>query len=117
MASARLLGSGLMPRALRSREVSDQTSSSASRGSSYPSSMPFSPAASISANARYGFASESSERNSTREDWPLCGLYIGTRTSADRLLCPQEMNDGASSPTASRLYEFTHWFVTAVISE
>ncbi len=34
MASLRLRGSGLMPRLLRSRSVSDHTSSSASRGSS-----------------------------------------------------------------------------------
>jgi hypothetical protein len=49
-------------------------------------------------------------------------LYIGTRTSADRLACPQQTYAGASvtvlgigSPK-SRLYEFTHWLVTAVIS-
>ena len=31
------------------------------------------------------------ERNSIRVAFPFCGLYIGTRTSADRLLCPQQM--------------------------
>ena len=52
--------------------------------------MPFSPAASISANARYGFAAESIARYSMRVELPLPGLYIGTRISADRLLCPQQ---------------------------
>src|SRR6187401_2264747 len=51
-----------------------------------------------------------------RVDWPLFGLYIGTRTIAERLLWPQQMYDGASSPPISRLSEFTHWFVTQVIS-
>jgi hypothetical protein len=49
-------------------------------------------------------------------DWPLFGLYIGTRTSAERLLWPQQMKLGASSPPQRRLYEFTNWFVTAAIS-
>jgi hypothetical protein len=51
--------------------------------------MPFSPAARITANARYGLQAASTERNSTRLEFPLCGLYIGTRTRAERLLCPQ----------------------------
>ena len=38
----------------------------------------------------------SSARNSTRVDWPLPGLYIGTRTSAERLLWPQQTYEGAS---------------------
>src|SRR3954469_13891172 len=78
--------------------------------------MPFRPAASSTANARYGLHAESGERISTRVELPLCGLYIGTRTSADRLLCPQQTYAGASPPPHSRLYELTHWFVTAVIS-
>ena len=61
-------------------------------------------------------AAESSARYSTRDDWPLLGLYSGTRTSAERLLWPQQMKLGASSPPHSRLYEFTNWFVTAEIS-
>ncbi len=78
-----------MPRARRSASVSSQTSSSVSSGSSYPSSMPLRPAASMTANARYGLVAESSARYSTRLELPLPGLYIGTRTSAERLLWPQ----------------------------
>jgi hypothetical protein len=62
------------------------------------------------------------ERTSTRVELALPGLYIGTRTSADRLAWPQQTYAGASvtwlgsgSPN-SRLYELTHWLVTAVIS-
>ena len=43
------------------------------------------------------------ERISTRVDWPLLGLYIGTRTSAERLLWPQQTYDGASPPPMMRL--------------
>ena len=42
-------------------------------------------------------------RSSIRVDWPLLGLYIGTRIIAERLLCPQQMYDGASPPPSSRL--------------
>ena len=42
-------------------------------------------------------------RNSTRVDWPFSGLYIGTRTIAERLLCPQQTYAGASPPPESRL--------------
>ena len=42
-------------------------------------------------------------RSSIRVDWPLLGLYIGTRTIAERLLWPQQMYDGASPPPISRL--------------
>ena len=65
--------------------------------------MPFRPAASSSAKARYGLQAVSSERTSIRVDWPLPGLYIGTRTSAERLLWPQQTYDGASPPPESRL--------------
>ncbi len=52
------------------------------------------------------------------------GLYIGTRTRALRLLWPQQMYEGASPPAPAvrseppqmRLYELTHWLVTAEIS-
>ena len=44
------------------------------------------------------------------------GLYSGTRTSAERLRRAQQTYTGASKPGTSRLYEFTHWFVTSVIS-
>ena len=46
----------------------------------------------------------------------MLGLYSGTRTSAERLLWPQVTKLGASSPPHRRLYEFTNWLVTAVIS-
>jgi len=42
-------------------------------------------------------------RSSTRVDWPFVGLYIGTRTSAERLLCPQQTYDGASPPFVYRV--------------
>jgi hypothetical protein len=103
IASSRLRGSGEMPSACRSRSVSDQTSSSAPSGSSYSPWIPAIPAASISAKARYGLAAESMERSSIRAEDPLFGLYIGTRTSAERLLRPQQMYAGASPPPASRL--------------
>ena len=80
-----------MPRAWRSRSVSDQTSSSAPSGSSYSPSMPARPAARVTAKARYGLAAESIERSSMRAEDALFGLYIGTRTSAERLLRPQQM--------------------------
>ena len=63
----------------------------------------------------------SSERTSTRAELGLPGLYVGTRTSADRFACPQHTYAGASATAAvglrnSRLYELTHWLVTAVDS-
>ena len=42
-------------------------------------------------------------RSSIRVETPFCGLYIGTRTMAERLLWPQQMYDGASPPPISRL--------------
>src|ERR671924_2386499 len=88
----------------------------ASGGSSYSCSIPASPAASITAKARYGLHAGSGERNSMRVADSLPGLYMGTRTSADRFLRAQHTYTGASYPGTSRLYEFTHWFVTSVIS-
>src|SRR5207248_3614067 len=88
----------------------------ASGGSSYSPSIPASPAASIAANARYGLHAGSGERNSMRVADSLPGLYIGTRTSAERLRRAQHTYTGASYPGTRRLYEFTHWFVTSVIS-
>src|SRR2546422_9163171 len=88
----------------------------ASGGSSYSFSIPVRPAASIAANARYGLHAGSGERNSTRVADSFPGLYIGTRTSAERFLLAQQMYTGASYPGTRRLKEFTHWFVTSVIS-
>src|SRR3954468_9006489 len=79
--------------------------------------MPLRPAASSTAKVRYGLHAVSGERISMRVEPPLFGLYIGTRTSAERLLWPQQMKAGASFSPDSRLYELTHWLVTAVISE
>ena len=42
-------------------------------------------------------------RSSMRVDWPLLGLYMGTRIIAERSLCPQQMYDGASLPNIIRL--------------
>src|SRR5689334_1397803 len=78
--------------------------------------MPFRPAASITENARYGLQAGSGERNSMRVLLSLPRFGIGTRTSADSLLRAQQMYVGASYPSMRRLYEFTVWFVTAVIS-
>ena len=65
--------------------------------------MPLRPAASSTANAKYGLHALSIDRNSMRVLLPLAGLYIGTRIKAERLLCPQQIHDGASAPPASRL--------------
>ena len=46
---------------------------------------------------------ESGLRISTRRDDILCGLYIGTRTSAERLEAPHATAVGASPPWISRL--------------
>ena len=70
----------------------------------------------MTAKARYGLQALSGERNSTRVDSSLPGLTTGTLTRADRLLRAQETWIGASYPETSRLYELTHWLVTAVIS-
>src|SRR3954447_15193067 len=78
--------------------------------------MPFMPAASITANARYGLHAGSGERNSMRVLDSLSRFGWGTRTSADSLLRAHEMYVGASYPAISRLYEFTVWLVIAVIS-
>ena len=77
--------------------------------------MPFSPAARITEKARYGLHAGSGARYSMRVDWTL-RLATGTRTSAERLLRAQLTYAGASKPGTSRLYEFTVWLVTAVIS-
>src|SRR3982074_1071347 len=78
--------------------------------------MPRRPAASSTAKVRYGLHAESGLRTSIRLDDALRGVYIGARTSADRLAAPHDAAVGASPPCTSRLYEFTHWFVTALIS-
>src|SRR5215207_1421028 len=76
----------------------------------------------MSAKARYWLQAGSATRTSMRVELALPGLYIGTRTSADRFACPQQTYAGASATTFgsgslnSRLYEFTHWLVTAVVS-
>src|SRR5436190_17477294 len=88
----------------------------ASGGSSYDSATPVRPAPSIAANARYGLQAGSGERYSIRVASSLPGLYWGTRTSAERFRRAQHTYTGASNPGISRLYEFTHWFVTSVIS-
>src|SRR5579884_696571 len=63
--------------------------------------MPWSPAASSAANARYGFASAPGIRVSGRTDepWPT------TRKPHVRLSWPQASVVGAQLPAAKRLYE------------
>src|SRR5450759_1034034 len=78
--------------------------------------MPLRPAANITENARYGLHAGSGDRNSMRVELSLPFLVTGTRTSADRLFRAQQTYTGASYRTLRRLYELTHWFVTAVIS-
>ena len=84
-------GSGWMPIARRSASVSSQTSSLVGSPSVSCCSMPSRPAASSTEYARYGLATGSSARNSMRAELPLPGLYCGMRSSAERLLCPQQM--------------------------
>ena len=57
----------------------------------------------ISANARYGLHAGSGARYSIRADASLPGFVSGTRTSAERLLTPQQTYSGASNPGTSRL--------------
>ena len=45
----------------------------------------------MTAKARYGLQAGSGERSSMRVAFSLPGLYIGTRTSAERLRCAQQM--------------------------
>src|ERR1700754_4033389 len=78
--------------------------------------MPRRPAARSTAKVRYGLQAESGLRTSTRRDAALRGVYIGTRTRAERLAAPHDAAVGASPPCTSRLQEFTHWLVTALIS-
>ena len=59
------------------------TSTGSARG--YFSSMPLRPAASITAKARYGLQAGSGARYSQRVAASLPGLYMGTRTRAERL--------------------------------
>ena len=65
--------------------------------------MPRRPAASSTAKVRYGLHAESGLRTSTRRDDALRGVYIGTRTSAERLAAPHDAAVGASPPCTSRL--------------
>ncbi|SKV32131.1 Uncharacterised protein [Mycobacteroides abscessus subsp. abscessus] len=46
---------------------------------------------------------ESGLRTSMRRDDDLLGVYIGTRTSAERLAAPQDAAVGASPPCTRRL--------------
>ncbi len=56
--------------------------------------MPLRPAPSRTAKARYGLVAESIDRTSTRAEFGL--PYAGTRTSAERLRCPQHTYAGDS---------------------
>src|ERR687892_306364 len=74
--------------------------------------IPSTPAMSIAANARYGFADGSGGRNSSL--FAFSDLeYTGIRTHAERLRCEYTRLTGASYPGTSRRYEFTVGFVNA----
>src|ERR1700740_3549137 len=60
--------------------------------------MPFRPAPRMAAKARYGLQAASSERNSTRVELPFCGLYIGTRIRAARVLGAPHQDARALAP-------------------
>src|SRR5437660_1633859 len=79
--------------------------------------MPLSPAARTTAKVRYGLHAGSGERYSMRVESLRFFFGTGTRTSAERLLRAQLTYTGASYPATNRLYELTHWLVTAVISD
>ena len=80
-----------MPRFLRSSSVMWKTFSSTGSASGYSFSMPSRPAASMTANARYGLQAGSGERYSMRVAISLPGLYSGTRTMSERLRRAQVM--------------------------
>ena len=75
----------------------------ASGASSYPSEMPFRPAARMTLNARYGLHAGSGLRYSMRVALGLPRLGIGTRMSPLRLFRAQLMCTGASKPGTNRL--------------
>ncbi len=58
----------------------------------------------------------SGERSSIRAALSFPGRFDGTRTRAARECRAHVTAVGASKPESSRLYELTHWFVTAVSS-
>ncbi len=72
---------------------------------------PSSPAISIAANARYGFAVGSGKRTSIRR--PLGFETYGMRIAAERLRAEYARLIGASKPGTSRLYEFVPGLVIA----
>src|ERR671935_2290568 len=63
------------------------------------------PAISIAANARYGLAAASGQRNSMRFAFGE-SEYIGMRMQALRFRCEYTRFTGASYPGTSRRYEF-----------
>ena len=95
IASYRLLRQRLDAQAWRSRSVSDQTSSSASRRQLVALLDALHAGGEQRPRRRgRGCTAASMVRSSMRVDWPLLGLYIGTRTIAERLLWPQQMYGG-----------------------
>src|ERR1039457_3742542 len=95
-ASCKLVGSGRIPSDASSSGVSAKRFDEASAPRSYFSSTPLRPAASTTANARYGLHAGSGERNSSRVDSGRPLLAIGTRTRAERLLYAHDTWTGAS---------------------
>ena len=88
MASPRVRGRRSMPSAASSSSDCRKVSQVDSVGSGSSSSMPFRPAAMVTARARYGLAVGSGLRSSRRVAECLPGLCAGMRTSAERFLRP-----------------------------
>ena len=78
--------------------------------------MPLRPAASITANARYGLHAGSGLLNSSLKAFSWLGLYIGILMRFDLFSGSQQIYTGASYPGTSLLYEFTDGLSIEVIS-
>src|SRR4029079_6053476 len=68
----------------------------------------------IAAKARYGLASGSGKRTSTRLAFGF--VVYGMRRDDERLRAEEASNTGASKPGTSRLYEFVVGLVKAFIA-
>ena len=73
--------------------------------------MPRRPAASSTAKVRYGLHAESGLRTSTRRDAALRGVYIGTRTSAERLARKRGSEAMGRCPTEADAVSAAEWLV------
>ena len=78
----------VIPRAAAVSSVNSKMFSSTGAGAGVFFSTPSSPAASMTANARYGFALGSGQRSSARTAFSRPFVMRGMRMSAERLRCP-----------------------------